>query len=166
MTPKCQPLEISMPYNFRDNISHTELLDIYNLMKLHDIRKPNFRILPDAVETPEAFVALLTAPTTKVLLSQHGIYYLTNINVDPFVAVAHCFYIDGKLFGRAREVYQLTQWALEKYNLKRIESYIPTYNKPASYLLRKAGYTFEGVMRKRILYGGKLEDIGVYAYFR
>lgn len=60
----------------------------------------------------------------------------------------------------------LTKYSFKKYKLKRISAWGRVKNKASARVLEKAGYKFEGVLRKNKCIGGKYLDDFVYAKIR
>jgi len=57
----------------------------------------------------------------------------------------------------------VTDYAFKRYKLVRVGTFTRTYNKGARKMLEKAGYKFEGIMRKNNMQNGKYRDDCVYA---
>ncbi len=60
----------------------------------------------------------------------------------------------------------ITEYAFEQLSLTRIYTTIFEWNAPSARVLEKAGYSFEGRLRKSILKDGKLFDRLLYAVVR
>ena len=57
----------------------------------------------------------------------------------------------------------ITDYAFKKYKLKRIEGWCRTNNKASARVLEKAGYKFEGILRKNKYKDGKYFDDMLWA---
>jgi len=121
--------------------------------------------LPDDLRSFDRFYELMTHQTTRIAKAPYGIYFITNLFVEPGVVTGHCFFWDKHILGRSKDLRGVTEHACEQYKLIRVETFIPVENKTAHILLEKAGYKCEGTMRKRILYNGKLRDIAIWAFY-
>ena len=56
-----------------------------------------------------------------------------------------------------------TNYAFNKYKIKRIYGYVRTFNKPSLKVLKNAGYKLEGILRKNKFKEGKYLDDMVWA---
>ncbi len=59
-----------------------------------------------------------------------------------------------------------TDYWFKKYNLKRIYAHTRTFNKPSIKVLEKAGFRFEGRIRKDVMKDGKYYDNFLFAKIR
>ena len=57
----------------------------------------------------------------------------------------------------------ITNYAFKKYKLKRMEGFCRTFNKASARVLKKAGYKFEGILRKNKFKNGKYLDDMIWA---
>ncbi len=113
----------------------------------------------------ELFYATMTAQTTRILKAPYGNYYITSLGITPYTATGHCFFWDKKIVNRHKDLYLASLYGITQYKLARIEVFIPTENKAAAFLMKRAGYNYEGTMLNRDLYGGKLKDLYIYAFY-
>jgi RimJ/RimL family protein N-acetyltransferase len=60
----------------------------------------------------------------------------------------------------------ITKFGFEKLKLKRIEAFVFTFNKASKRVLEKAGYKFEGVLRKNSKKDNKFFDDYLFAKIR
>ena len=149
---------MTLPTDFR----YTSKLDDVYIVELFKFLMSHPYGLPDYLRSIDHFYHYINQDFIKKVVVPYGIYYMS-IN-DPQVAVGHCVFFDKKVIGRAKDLNFITKWAIEKFKLSRIESYIPPENLSANYLLDKAGYHYEGTLHLRVFYNGMLNDVNVWGY--
>lgn len=57
----------------------------------------------------------------------------------------------------------VTKFGFEKLNYKRIYGYVFSFNKPSMKVLKKAGYKFEGILKKNTRKGNRFIDDHLFA---
>ena len=60
----------------------------------------------------------------------------------------------------------ITKFGFEKLGFKRIYGYVFSFNKPSMKVLKKAGYKFEGILRKNTKKGKRFIDDYLFAKIR
>ncbi|MBU0894823.1 MAG: GNAT family N-acetyltransferase [Nanoarchaeota archaeon] len=76
----------------------------------------------------------------------------------------HKDYRNKGIMSKAKKI-ALNYW-FKKYKLRRIYGYCRSYNKASAKSMEKAGYKFEGVIKKNTLKDGKYYDDYLYAVTR
>ena len=67
---------------------------------------------------------------------------------------------------RAHAVRAFTPWAFERYDLLRLWAGVFETNPASARVLEKAGYAFEGQLRRAVVKDGKVLDELIYARLR
>ncbi len=60
----------------------------------------------------------------------------------------------------------ISEYAFKTFDLQRLQATVFEWNAPSARVLEKAGYAYEGRMRKSILKDGRLADMLLYARLR
>jgi RimJ/RimL family protein N-acetyltransferase len=58
------------------------------------------------------------------------------------------------------------RYAFTNLNLDRLELLIPTENRPSLRVAENAGAVFEGVLKKKVVLGGRSHDAAIYAFVK
>ena len=94
-----------------------------------------------------------------------GVAYITRVR--PFhEADAHIAFWDSIASGREPLALFLTEWVMDRYNLHRINAYIPTYQRGTNKFVLRMGFKLEGVKREGVLHAGEYESISMYGLLR
>jgi len=90
-----------------------------------------------------------------------NINQLNNPHFEHRAKIDFCLHQDFRKKGIMLEVLKkVSSYAFEKYKLKRLEMWTRTFNKAVSKLGEKAGFEFEGILRKNKCKNGKyLDDV-------
>ncbi len=79
------------------------------------------------------------------------------------------YWLAEKYWGRGimtQAVKLITKFGFEKLKLRRIYAYVFFFNKTSMRVLEKAGYKFEGILRKNVIKDSKLIDDYLFAKVR
>jgi len=112
---------------------------------------------------PSLFLQLLTSKDTAWFerTDGNGILYLTSI-IPRLSATAHIVYWDKRLRGKEEFTLNALKWVFQKFDLKKINLYLPEYASIAQHFAKKLGFQKEGQIRRWSLSKGKPFDIIVY----
>lgn len=112
---------------------------------------------------PEQFISLYLSPTTWWLEREdgNGILYLTLIQ-PRLSAHAHILYWDKKLRGREQDTLTALRFAVNKFDLKKVNITLPDFAHAAIAFVDRLGFKREGELRNWSYCNGKL--YGVYWY--
>jgi len=76
------------------------------------------------------------------------------------------YWLAEKYWGKGimpQAVKLITKFGFEKLKLRRIYAKVFFFNKPSMRVLEKAGYKFEGILRKNVMKDGKFIDNHIFA---
>lgn len=83
-----------------------------------------------------------------------GLLYLTDVHpgID---ATAHFTFWDKRVAGREPLILFVAEWIMDRFNLMRIGTAVPPYQKGVVRFVKRLGFVQEGVARDATLYDGK-----------
>lgn len=110
---------------------------------------------------PEVFLDEFLSNNSLILTTKEGFVLLDNIIPD-LRGEVHFSFFDKRLSGREEMMREVLLWFFLTYNLKRIETFIPSYAKAVERFLLKVGLKKEGVLRDRVFHKDLLLDVYVY----
>ena len=110
---------------------------------------------------PEVFLDEFLSNDSLILIVEEGFILLDNI-VEGLRGEVHFSFFDKKLSGKEELMREVLLWFFLTYNLKRIETFIPSYAKAVERFLLKVGLKKEGILRNRVFHKDLLLDIYVY----
>lgn len=111
----------------------------------------------------EAFVREMLSETCIILETDGGIFILNNI-IEGLKAEAHLSFWDRKLSARKDLIKECLVWCFLVYNLRRIEVRSPEYaHHVHKFLVKRLGFTEEGIMRKCMWFKGNLTDMHLFS---
>ena len=110
---------------------------------------------------PEVFLDEFLSNDSLILIVEEGFILLDNI-VEGLRGEVHFSFFDRKLAGREELMREVLLWFFLTYNLKRIETFIPSYAKAVERFLLKVGLKKEGILRNRVFHKDLLLDVYVY----
>ncbi|WP_224370543.1 GNAT family N-acetyltransferase [Hyalangium versicolor] len=94
-------------------------------------------------------------------LELHGDVHRTTAEIGYWLGASH--------WGRGlatMAVGALTRYAFEELGLERVHAFLFEWNPASRRVLEKAGYTFEGRMRRYVIKDGRVGDVLLYARIR
>ena len=99
-------------------------------------------------------------------VEDNGIIVFDNI-VEGLKGEVHVSFWDYKLSKRRDLLKECLSWALLRFNLYRVEAYVPQYARAVRHFLdKKMHFVFEGRLRKTLWYKGQLTDVLIYSILR
>jgi RimJ/RimL family protein N-acetyltransferase len=94
-----------------------------------------------------------------------GLIYFTDITVG-HQAIGHIMFWDKKLRGREDIALASIQVVMRDFQLVRVASIIPSWNKAALKFAEKIGMTLEGVARRATISRGEFRDLHLYSILK
>lgn len=98
-------------------------------------------------------------------IGDFGIVYYTDV-CPPINAVAHVIFWDRKFTSRTPIFKRLCEIMFDTYQVHRISSIVPTFNRAAILFAKRTGFHLEGVHREIVLSLGKWHDAAVLGLLR
>lgn len=98
-------------------------------------------------------------------IGDFGLVYFTDV-CPPINAVAHVIFWDRKFTSRTPIFKYLCEQVFDKYQVHRISSIVPTFNRAAILFAKRTGFHLEGVHREIVLSLGKWHDAAVLGLLR
>ena len=157
--------DLGLPFNVRSEDGLLYTVDAYP-MTFENIRHlwtrfARHRVLASdfAYGEPGVFFRMIMARTTVVLkVGDVGILYLTDL-IPGYDAEGHYFFWDRVTDGRHKLILHGLKWAMDSFNLHRVNIDIPKHAYAALHRVHKIGFRLEGVSKEAILYKEKWHDV-------
>ena len=109
----------------------------------------------------EVFLDEFLSEKSIILQNKEGFVLLRNIE-EGLKGEVYFSFFDRKLSGKEEVFREMILWFFLTYNLKRIESFLPSYAKAVMRFFERVGFKLEGVLRDRIFHKDLLLDSYVY----
>lgn len=137
------------------------------LRELWEKLKDFDRLYTDTTHGDElSFYKKLMAGDMIVFETEGGIMILDHLTEHEFAQV-HVSFWDRKLSEKSELIRGTMKWCFETFGLERLEALIPEFSKALSrFLTKRMGFSYEGTLRKRLLYHGEFKDILIYSILR
>jgi len=142
-------------------LTEDKLKDLWERLKDFD------RLYTDSTHGDEVgFYQKLMSGDMVVFEIEGGIMILDHITHHEFAQV-HVSFWDRKLSTKTDLIKATMRWCFETFGFERLEALIPEFSKALSrFLTKRMGFSYEGTLRKRLLYHGEFKDILVYSILR
>lgn len=153
---------IKLPPEVKEaNFSKAKLLALWNKVKDFD------RIYSDWDRCDElAFYDRILSSNTHVLETENGILIIDNL-LPNIRGQVHVIFWDKKLSNKTAMLKQCIAWAFDRFQLERMEAVIPEFARALRrFMTEKLHFTFEGRLRKRMLYKGEYTDSLIFSLIR
>jgi len=137
------------------------------LMKLWAKVKDFDKIYSDWDRCDEmSFYNRILDPNTHVLEMDNGILIIDNIYPN-IRGQVHAIFWDGRLSNKTDKLKKCIVWAFHHFRLERMEAIIPEFSRALRrFITEKLHFTFEGRLRKRMLYKGEYTDSLIFSLIR
>lgn len=94
-----------------------------------------------------------------------GVMYITS--VKPYhEADGHFAFWDSQGRGREPLVLYIAEWLMDRFQLHRINAYVPEYQKGVRRFIERLGFVHEGVKREAVLYKEHRLPLHIYGILR
>jgi hypothetical protein len=145
-------------------------LAVFDQQKIDDlwsICQPMSKIFSDETRgDKEAFVKGLLDRHTQTLEFPTGLLILKNLK-EGLRGEVHITFWDRKLSDKTEMIKDALVWAMMEFDLHRLEAFVPEVSRAVKHFIQKRlGFVYEGRMRKRNWYEGRLIDVLIFSLLR
>jgi hypothetical protein len=95
-----------------------------------------------------------------------GLLILKNLK-EGLRGEVHITFWDRKLSDKTEMIKDALVWAMMEFDLHRLEAFVPEVSRAVKHFIQKRlGFVYEGRMRKRNWYEGRLIDVLIFSLLR